>query len=231
MPSTDHSSSSRRRSPSHHDVNSARWQRSERSFDGLLPGLDVCRRRDSGGVRAFGNCEVRGMRDRRPGMTVRPLGLVGLRFPWGHGAVGMAQPTRGNESRGRDQAGWGWCGRCSGGYFSLVLLVVHDSSSNPSLANAVGDRASVRASGARVARLTYLRDRSRNAKYPLLLFAAPKLPAMARSLGQSIRIMQSEVKEMKADDGAAGTEATSPKEDAAVQRPPAPPVGSGSKIS
>lgn len=34
----------------------------------------------------------------------------------------------------------------------------------------------------------------------LLLFAAPKLPAMARSLGQSVRILRSEVKEMKAED-------------------------------
>jgi sec-independent protein translocase protein TatA len=33
----------------------------------------------------------------------------------------------------------------------------------------------------------------------LLLFAAPKLPAMARSLGQSMRIIKSEVKEMKND--------------------------------
>lgn len=35
----------------------------------------------------------------------------------------------------------------------------------------------------------------------LLLFAAPKLPLMARSLGQSVRILRSEVKEMKAEDG------------------------------
>ena len=33
----------------------------------------------------------------------------------------------------------------------------------------------------------------------LLLFAAPKLPGMARSLGQSMRILKSEVKEMKSD--------------------------------
>lgn len=33
----------------------------------------------------------------------------------------------------------------------------------------------------------------------LLLFAAPKLPAMARALGQSMRILKSEVKEMKND--------------------------------
>ncbi len=37
----------------------------------------------------------------------------------------------------------------------------------------------------------------------LLLFAAPKLPVMARSLGQSVRILRSEVKEMKADCGQA----------------------------
>lgn len=34
----------------------------------------------------------------------------------------------------------------------------------------------------------------------LLLFGAPKLPGMARSLGQSLRIFKSEVKEMKEDD-------------------------------
>jgi len=31
----------------------------------------------------------------------------------------------------------------------------------------------------------------------LVLFAAPKLPGMARSLGQSMRIFKSEVREMK----------------------------------
>lgn len=34
----------------------------------------------------------------------------------------------------------------------------------------------------------------------LLLFGAPKLPALARSLGQSMRIFKSEVKEMGKDD-------------------------------
>lgn len=33
----------------------------------------------------------------------------------------------------------------------------------------------------------------------VLLFGAPKLPGMARSLGQSMRIFKSEVKEMKED--------------------------------
>ena len=34
----------------------------------------------------------------------------------------------------------------------------------------------------------------------LLLFGGPKLPGMARSLGQSMRIFKSEVKEMKRED-------------------------------
>ncbi len=41
----------------------------------------------------------------------------------------------------------------------------------------------------------------------LVLFAAPKLPSMARSIGQSMRIFKSEVREMKKDgssDAAAG---------------------------
>ncbi|GAA4777710.1 Sec-independent protein translocase subunit TatA [Citricoccus nitrophenolicus] len=42
----------------------------------------------------------------------------------------------------------------------------------------------------------------------LLLFAAPKLPAMARNLGQSMRIFKSEVKQMKDDgkDSSAGSD-------------------------
>ncbi|WP_125611997.1 Sec-independent protein translocase subunit TatA [Specibacter cremeus] len=53
----------------------------------------------------------------------------------------------------------------------------------------------------------------------VLLFAAPKLPGMARSLGQSMRIIKSEVKEMK-NDGKADTAAP------AASNPPAaePPV-------
>ncbi|CEA08131.1 Sec-independent protein translocase protein TatA [Arthrobacter saudimassiliensis] len=34
----------------------------------------------------------------------------------------------------------------------------------------------------------------------ILLFGAPKLPGLARSLGQSLRIFKSEVKQMKDDD-------------------------------
>ena len=36
----------------------------------------------------------------------------------------------------------------------------------------------------------------------LLLFGAPKLPGMARSMGQSLRIFKSEVRKMKDDDDA-----------------------------
>jgi sec-independent protein translocase protein TatA len=58
----------------------------------------------------------------------------------------------------------------------------------------------------------------------LLLFAAPKLPAMARSLGQSMRIIRSEVKEMK-NDGKTETsaEATGPVEGKIVNHPQAKP--------
>ncbi|MDH6532921.1 sec-independent protein translocase protein TatA [Aurantimicrobium minutum] len=39
----------------------------------------------------------------------------------------------------------------------------------------------------------------------LLLFGAPKLPGLARSLGQSMRIFKSEVKQMKDDEKPADT--------------------------
>ena len=54
----------------------------------------------------------------------------------------------------------------------------------------------------------------------LLLFAAPKLPAMARSLGQSMRIIKSEVKEMKNDGKPEATkDATDPVEGRVVNHP------------
>jgi sec-independent protein translocase protein TatA len=55
----------------------------------------------------------------------------------------------------------------------------------------------------------------------LLLFAAPKLPAMARSLGQSMRIIKSEVKEMKNDGKTEPTDATGPVEGRVVNHPQA----------
>lgn len=44
----------------------------------------------------------------------------------------------------------------------------------------------------------------------LLLFGAPKLPGLARSVGQSMRIFKSEVKTMKDDDPAATHSASEP---------------------
>jgi sec-independent protein translocase protein TatA len=58
----------------------------------------------------------------------------------------------------------------------------------------------------------------------LLLFAAPKLPAMARSLGQSMRIIKSEVKEMKNDGKTESpADATGPVEGKIVNHPQAKP--------
>lgn len=53
----------------------------------------------------------------------------------------------------------------------------------------------------------------------LLLFAAPKLPAMARSLGQSMRIIKSEVKEMKNDGKPDADDASGPVEGKVVNHP------------
>jgi sec-independent protein translocase protein TatA len=41
----------------------------------------------------------------------------------------------------------------------------------------------------------------------LLLFGAPKIPALARSLGQSMRIFKSEIKEPESDAAAPATSA------------------------
>lgn len=45
----------------------------------------------------------------------------------------------------------------------------------------------------------------------LLIFGAPKLPGLARSLGQSMRIFRSEVKAMKDDDEPETTESSKAK--------------------
>lgn len=61
----------------------------------------------------------------------------------------------------------------------------------------------------------------------LLLFAAPKLPSMARSLGQSMRILRSEVKEMK-NEGGQQSSSSSSSSDAAespVEGKVIPPKG------
>jgi sec-independent protein translocase protein TatA len=53
----------------------------------------------------------------------------------------------------------------------------------------------------------------------LLLFGAPKLPGLARSLGQSLRIFKSEVKQMK-DENNTGASDTDPVEGRIVNPKP-----------
>ena len=55
----------------------------------------------------------------------------------------------------------------------------------------------------------------------LLLFGAAKLPALAKSVGQSARVFKGEMKQMKADDAPVAT-ASAPTTPAAAA--PAPPV-------
>ena len=45
----------------------------------------------------------------------------------------------------------------------------------------------------------------------LLLFGAPKLPGLAKSLGQSLRIFRSEMKQMKDEGGAADAKSDTAK--------------------
>jgi len=53
----------------------------------------------------------------------------------------------------------------------------------------------------------------------LLLFGAAKLPALAKSVGQSARVFRGEMKAMKDDDRPAADEAQAPKTDAADSAP------------
>ena len=55
----------------------------------------------------------------------------------------------------------------------------------------------------------------------ILLFGAPKLPGLARSVGQSLRIFKSEVRQLKEDDVPAKP-ATDPVTGAVI--PPVPPA-------
>lgn len=56
----------------------------------------------------------------------------------------------------------------------------------------------------------------------LVLFAAPKLPGMARSLGQSMRIFKSEVREMKKDGSTDAKEDSDAVEGRVVNHPRTP---------
>ncbi|MFJ7749015.1 Sec-independent protein translocase subunit TatA [Arthrobacter sp. NPDC097144] len=55
----------------------------------------------------------------------------------------------------------------------------------------------------------------------LLLFGAPRLPGLARSAGQSLRIFRSEVRQMKDENPAPAPETPAPAA-AAYAAPPAP---------
>lgn len=58
----------------------------------------------------------------------------------------------------------------------------------------------------------------------LLLFGAAKLPALAKSMGQSARIFKGEMKAMKDDDSSAGTAGTVVSTEAPAASPPAATV-------
>jgi len=68
----------------------------------------------------------------------------------------------------------------------------------------------------------------------LVLFAAPKLPGMSRSLGQSMRIFKSEVREMKKDGGSGAKDTADPVDGRVVNHPqPAAPesrTGDGTDV-
>ncbi|WP_323958454.1 twin-arginine translocase TatA/TatE family subunit [Arthrobacter sp. JZ12] len=53
----------------------------------------------------------------------------------------------------------------------------------------------------------------------ILLFGAPKLPGLARSVGQSLRIFKSEVRQMKEENGPNDADASSPVEGRVVDSP------------
>lgn len=63
----------------------------------------------------------------------------------------------------------------------------------------------------------------------LLLFGAAKLPALAKSMGQSARIFKGEIKAMKDDDAPADAPVagTAPSVSAEPAPPVIPPVGTG----
>lgn len=52
----------------------------------------------------------------------------------------------------------------------------------------------------------------------ILLFGAPKLPGLARSVGQSLRIFKSEVRQMKDENGPNDTDGSSPVEGRVVDQ-------------
>ncbi|MCU1546563.1 MAG: preprotein translocase [Homoserinimonas sp.] len=65
----------------------------------------------------------------------------------------------------------------------------------------------------------------------LLLFGAPKLPALAKSLGQSMKIFKNEVKTPTAENSGTDSSATDGTTGNPVQRPVAPGGSAGDQPS
>ncbi|WP_375384426.1 twin-arginine translocase TatA/TatE family subunit [uncultured Microbacterium sp.] len=63
----------------------------------------------------------------------------------------------------------------------------------------------------------------------LLIFGAAKLPALAKSVGQSARVFKGEMKAMKEDDAAPST--TAPNTAESIAAPAAPPAPSASTVA
>lgn len=61
----------------------------------------------------------------------------------------------------------------------------------------------------------------------LLLFGAAKLPALAKSLGQSARVFKGEMKAMKEEDAPATPETSTPPTSTSSSVPPYPPPAQG----
>lgn len=61
----------------------------------------------------------------------------------------------------------------------------------------------------------------------LLLFGAAKLPALAKSMGQSARIFKGEIKAMKEDDAVAEAPAVAPSVASEQNSPLVPPAATG----
>lgn len=59
----------------------------------------------------------------------------------------------------------------------------------------------------------------------LLLFGAPRLPALARSLGQSLRIFKGEVRQAKQEDGEPAADGTAERSADSSNHPTGPAAG------
>jgi len=65
----------------------------------------------------------------------------------------------------------------------------------------------------------------------VLLFGAPKLPALAKSMGQSMRIFKNEIKTGKEEDAAAAAPAQAAPVQNGVPVPPAAPVQNSAPVA